>query len=175
MALNVLFGFIYLLALYWALLPLVGKNWAFIAFLIPFVDTNFLIAAPVDTGLDATQYIFIALALGTFWGFTSTRELKYYRATCFVCDCLLAQKLNALPVAIGFLGVLILVSFKQFLEYMRTGTIGRAAKSYVLIPAALFIVPLLYQLIRNVKRDPDTMIVYRYAGAGIPSPNGLTG
>ena len=146
LTLNTLFGFIYLLALYWALLPLIGKRWASVAFLVPFVDTNFLITAPVDAGIDLTQYIFIALALGTFFRFTSTHELKYYRATCFVCGCLLAQKLTAFPVAIGIFSVLLFVSFQKFLENMRTGAIRRAVKSYILIPAALFIIPLLFHI-----------------------------
>jgi hypothetical protein len=146
LALNVLFGFLYLLALYWALLPLVGKSWASIAFLVPFVDTNFLITAPVDAGIDLTQYAFIALALGTFFRFTSTYEMKHYSATCFLCGCLLAQKLTALPVAIGILVALILVSFKRFLENVRTGAAGRAIRSYILIPAALFIAPLVFQI-----------------------------
>ncbi len=146
LTINVLFGFLYLLALYWALLPLAGKIWASIAFLVPFVDTNFLITAPVDAGIDLTQYIFIALALGTFSRFTSTREMKHYSATFFMCGCILAQKLTALPVVIGILFVLILVSFKQFLENVRTGAVKRAVRSYILIPAVLFIAPLMFQI-----------------------------
>jgi hypothetical protein len=143
---NVLFGLIYLLALYWALLPLAGKIWSAVAFAIPFLDTNFLITVPVDAGIDLTQYIFIALALGACVRFVSEFKMKHYRLTWFLCGCLLAQKLTALPIAIGIMCVLIAISFSRFMESVRADSFRKAIKSYFLIPVALFIVPLLCQI-----------------------------
>jgi hypothetical protein len=146
LVLNVLFGLLYLLALYWALLPLAGKIWASAVLAIPFVDTNFLITVPVDTGITLTQYIFIALALGAFFRFASDPKLKYHRVAYFLCGCILAQKLTALPVVISIVFVLTVVAFNRFLEAVRVGTIRRAITSYFLIPAALFTAPLFLQI-----------------------------
>lgn len=146
LTLNAFLGFIYLLALYWALLPVVGKIWASIAFAAPFVDTNLLITVPVDAGIALTQYIFISLALGAFFRYISNPQVKYYRATFFLLGCLLAQKLTALPIAIGLMIVLAAFSLKHFLEAARARTIRQAIASYFVIPVTLFVIPLLFQL-----------------------------
>ena len=61
LALNVLFGLIYLLALYWALLPVIDKTWASLVFLLPLIDANYLLTVPLDDGIFIFQYIFIRI------------------------------------------------------------------------------------------------------------------
>lgn len=77
----------YLLALYWALIPAIGKNWACLAFTAPLFDTNFQLTAPMDTGPSLSQYIFISLALGSLFRYLSGARLTHYWLTWFFCGC----------------------------------------------------------------------------------------
>ncbi len=142
--LNVLFGLIYLMALYWALVPLVGSIWASAVLALPFLDTNFLITVPVDTGINLTQYILISLAAGALFRYMSDPQLRHMRAAYFLGGCVLFQKLTAFPIVIGLMVVLAALSLPRFLETVRTGGVRRAVVAYLLTPAALFITPLGY-------------------------------
>jgi len=144
--LNVLFGLIYLMALYWALVPLVGRIWASAVLALPFLDTNFLITVPVDTGISLIQYILISLTAGALFRYVSDPQLKHMWAAYFLGGCVLSQKLTALPIVIGLVIVLAAVSVRRFLETVRTGAVRRAVVSYLLTPVALFITPLVLHI-----------------------------
>ena len=165
---NVILGFLYLLALYWALVPLVGRIWASAAFAVPFVDTNFLITTPIDVGITITQYIFVSLALGAFFRYVSNPQLKYYRAACFLFGCVLAQKLTAFPIVIALMVVLTLVAFQHFMEAVRESKVWRAISSYFLVPAALFLAPLVFQIMYFVRHGFSDLKANTADGSWVP-------
>ncbi len=150
--LNALFGLLYLLALYWALRPLVGPGWAAAAFVVPFVDTNLLLTVPVDVGITLTQYIFISLSFGAFARYLRDPQPKHYRMIWFLGGCILAQKLTALPVVAGIMIATVAVSFRQFVAIVRAQGIPRAVGAWIGLPAALVAIPVLpdiYYFYRN--------------------------
>ena len=119
LAVNVLFAMVYLIALYWAILPIAGRKWAWLVFASPFVDTNFLITAPMDTGPSLFQYIFISLTLGVLFRYLSSSDMKYYRMIWFFTGCVLAQKLTSIPVVIAFIILTGILSFGRFRQVCR--------------------------------------------------------
>jgi hypothetical protein len=143
LALNVLFGLIYLLALYWALLPVVDKTWASLVFLLPLIDANYLLTVPLDDGIFVFQYIFISLTIGALFRYLANSQLKYYWMAWFFSGCILAQKLTSIPIVISFVIIIIILSFRQFFQL--AGTLGtkRAVTRFVAFSAAPFLVPLL--------------------------------
>jgi len=145
--LNVLFGMTYLLALYWALLPVVGKKWAWVVFMSPLLDTNFLLFAPMDYGPSLFQFIFISLALGALFRYLVNFELKYYRLVWFFIGCLLAQKLTAIPIAIGI--IVITMAFTIRFLWKSAGQIRwpSVIKCYGIIPSLLLLVPMVPHLL----------------------------
>ncbi len=146
LVLNVIFGFAYLLALYWALLPAAGGKWASLVFLIPLVDTNYLLTVPMDSGIFLFQYIFISLTIGAIFRYLSTSQLKYYWLAWFFNGCLLAQKLTAIPIVISIAGISGILSLRQFLRVARTESQARALTGFIAIPAAVFLIPLVPHL-----------------------------
>jgi hypothetical protein len=147
LALNVLFGLIYLLALYWALLPVIDKKWASLVFLLPLIDANYLLTVPLDDGIFVFQYIFISLTIGALFRYLANSQLKYYWIAWFFCGCTLAQKLTSIPIVISFAIILIILSGRQFFQL--AGVLGtkQAVKRLVAFAAALFLIPLLPHLI----------------------------
>lgn len=145
--LNVLFGMTYLLALYWALLPVVGKRWAWVVFMSPLLDTNFLLFAPMDYGPSLFQFVFISLALGALFRYLVNFELKYYRLVWFFTGCLLAQKLTAIPIAVAI--IFITMAFTIRFLWKSAGQIRWPSiiKSYGIIPSLLFLIPMVPHLI----------------------------
>jgi hypothetical protein len=143
LALNVLFGLIYLLALYWALLPVVDKTWVSLVFLLPFIDANYLLTVPLDDGIFVFQYIFISLAIGALFRYLRNYQLKYYWMAWFFSGCILAQKLTSIPIVISFAIIIIILSCRQFFQVAGALGIKRAVIRFVAFPAALFLVPLL--------------------------------
>jgi hypothetical protein len=150
-ALNVLFGLIYLLALYWALLPVVDKTWASLVFLLPFIDANYLITVPLDDGIFVFQYIFISLAIGALFRYLANSKLKYYWMAWFFTGCLLAQKLTSIPIVISFAIIIIILSCRQFFQVAGALGIKRAGTRFVAFSAVPFLVPLLPHLIYFLK------------------------
>jgi len=146
-ALNVLFGLIYLLALYWALLAVVDKTWASLVFLLPFIDANYLITVPLDDGIFVFQYIFISLAIGALFRYLVNSQLKYYWMAWFFSGCLLAQKLTSIPIVMSFAIIIAILSCRQFFQAAAALGIKRAVTRFVAFPTALFLVPLVPHLI----------------------------
>ncbi len=151
LALNVLFGLIYLLALYWALLPVVDKTWASLVFLLPLIDANYLLTVPLDDGIFVFQYIFISLAIGALFRYLRNYQLKYFWMAWFFSGCILAQKLTSIPIVISFAIIIIILSCRQFFQVAGSLGIKRAVIRFVAFPAALFLVPLLPHLIYFLK------------------------
>jgi hypothetical protein len=143
LALNVLFGLIYLLALYWALLPVVDKTWASLVFLLPFIDANYLLTVPLDDGIFVFQYIFISLAIGALFRYLRNYQLKYYWMAWFFSGCILAQKLTSIPIVMSFAIIIIMLSCRQFFQAAGALGIKRAVIRFVAFPAASFLGPLL--------------------------------
>ncbi len=147
LGLNVLFGTAYLLTVYWALLPAVGRKWALVVFALPFVDTNFLVAAPMDVGLFLFQCIFISLAIGALFRYVSSSRANYYCLTWFFIGCTLAHKLTSIPIAVAIAVALTALALQPFLREMRERNTFEAVKTYVAVPTIWFVVPLLPQLL----------------------------
>ena len=140
--LNVLYGMAYLLALYWALLPVVGKRWAWVVFLSPLLDTNFLLFAPMDYGPSLFQFIFISLALGALFRYVVNFELKHYRLVWFFTGCLLAQKLTAIPIAVAIIVITIAFAARSVWKSAGQIRLSSVIKSYGIIPSLLFLIPM---------------------------------
>jgi hypothetical protein len=143
LVLNILFGLIYLLALYWALLPVIDKKWASLVFLLPLIDGNYLLTVPLDNGIFVFQYIFISLTIGALFRYLASSRLRYYWMSWFFCGCLLAQKLTSIPIVISFAVVLIVLPCKRFFQL--AGALGtkRAVTRFLAFSAVPFLVPLL--------------------------------
>jgi hypothetical protein len=146
LTLNVLFGMIYLLALYWALLPVIGK-WAWVVFATPFLDTNFLLISPMDFGPSLFQFIFISLAMGALFRYLAYSAMEYYLLVWFFTGCILAQKLTAIPIAIGFIAITIAFSFRSLWKTACRFPLKTNAVSYGIVPALLFLVPMIPHLL----------------------------
>jgi hypothetical protein len=146
LSLNVLYGMIYLGALYWALIPLIGRRAACLVFAAPFFDTNFLLTAPMDTGPSIFQYIFISLAAGSLFRYMANSQLRYYGWTWLFSGCLLAQKLTAIPIVVSLIAFAVILAFGRFRAMSASGKAVQAIRSYLIIPAVLFMLPLLPHL-----------------------------
>jgi len=156
---NVLFSMVYLTALYWAILPVAGRKWAWLVFALPFVDTNFLLTAPMDTGPSLFQYIFISLALGVLFRYLSSSDTKYYRMIWFFSGCVLAQKLTAIPVVIGFMILTGILSARRFWQAASPHRFWPAVKSFYIIPSLYFLVPMIPHLFYFYKRGFSALYV----------------
>ena len=159
LTINVLFGMIYLLALYWALLPAIGR-WSWLVFASPFLDTNFLLVAPMDYGPSLFQYTFISLAMGALFRYLADSDMKYYRLIWFFTGCILAQKLTAIPIVISLIAITIVISCRAFWRTAVNHQLRAAAKSYVIIPSLLFLIPMIPHFLyfwRSGLRDLLTM------------------
>ncbi len=147
LVLNVLFGLLYLLALYWALLPSVGANWAQLVFLIPLVDANYVLTVPLDNGIFLTQCVFICLTLGALFRFYSDCRQEHLWMAWFFNGCLLAQKLTSIPIVLGIAAVTSGLSYRRFRRVAREQGVTRALTHFVALPAAAFVLPLIPHLI----------------------------
>jgi len=145
--LNVLYGMIYLLALYWALLPVVGKRWAWVVFMSPLLDTNFLLFAPMDYGPSLFQFIFISLALGALFRYLVKFELRYYRLVWFFTGCVLAQKLTAIPIAVAIILITMAFAIRFLWKSEDSIRLSSLIKSYGIIPSLLFLIPMIPHLL----------------------------
>jgi hypothetical protein len=159
LALNVLFSMLYLIALYWAISPVAGRKWAWLVFAAPFVDTNFLITAPMDAGPSLFQYIFISLTLGVLIRYLSSSDTKYYRMIWFFSGCVLAQKLTSIPVVIGFITLTVFLSSRRFRQAVDTQRIWPAIHSFYVIPGLYFLVPMIPHLFYFYKRGLSALHV----------------
>jgi hypothetical protein len=146
LSLNVIFAIIYLLALYWALLPAIGR-WAWVVFASPLLDTNFLLIAPMDFGPSLFQFISISLAMGALFRYLGDRDRAYYRLIWFFSGCVLAQKLTAVPVVLSLMAVAIAFSCKPFWKFVGGHRWPAAVKAYGIVPAILFLIPLVPHLL----------------------------
>jgi hypothetical protein len=173
LSLNVLFGMIYMLALYWALLPVAGR-WAWVVFATPFVDTNFLFNAPMDVGPSLLQFIFIGLAMGALVRYILNAQPKYYRMIWFFAGCTLAQKLTSFPIVIGCLAVALVLAGRQLWEAAKSRRVGRATLSWVIFPAILFLIPLLPHLIYFHKSGLTDLLTMTADSAHVPYFAGLS-
>lgn len=147
LTLNVFFSMIYLLALYWAVIPAIGRKWAWLVFVSPFFDTNFLLTGPMDMGPSLFQDIFISLTMGALFRNLSDFQWKYYWLTCFFSGCVLAQKLTSIPIVVSFIVITAVLSYPSLSGLAKSHGIKSALKSAVAIPALLFFLPLLPHLI----------------------------
>jgi hypothetical protein len=168
LAVNVLFSMVYLIALYWAILPVAGRKWAWLVFASPFVDTNFLLTAPMDTGPSLFQYVFISLALGTLFRFVSTSDMKWYRMTLFFSGCILAQKLTSIPVVIGFILLIGILSFRRFCQTLGGRQTWLAFSDFYVLPGLYFLVPMIPHLFYFYKRGFSAL--YLATADGIRGP-----
>ncbi|HXT70247.1 MAG TPA: hypothetical protein VN700_10860 [Vicinamibacterales bacterium] len=145
--LNAVYAFAYLLALSWALVPAVGRRLAWLAFVVPFVDTNLLVTMPHEPGPSLTQYIFGALSIGALLRYVATGSTRHLLLTAFFEGALLAQKLTAIPLVIGFVVVTTLVS----LPGLRRARLERGAADAIsmrlILPVFVFLVPLFPHLL----------------------------
>ena len=142
-SLNVAFAMLYLLAIYWALLPAIGKKWAWVAFVVPLVDTNFLVTVPMDMGPTLFQNIFVSLILGALFRYVCHHELKHYRRIWFFNGCLLAQKLTAIPIVISFAVLTICLALRYHRALIFSKPLKGAVLRLVLAPAVLFLIPMI--------------------------------
>ncbi len=172
--LNVVFGFAYLIALYWALLPPLGRRWASLVFLLPLFDANYMLTVPLDNGIFLTQYIFISLTIGALLRFLSNPLLKYFWMAWFFSGCLLAQKLTAIPIVISFVVMLCILSSRCFLQTVRTESMKRAATRFLLIPAVLFLIPMIPQLCYFAKAGFERLFETTSEGRWHPYFRGLS-
>jgi hypothetical protein len=146
LSLNVSFAIVYMLALYWALLPVIGR-WAWIVFASPCLDTNFLLIAPMDFGPSIFQYIFISLAMGALFRHLANSSMTYYRLIWFFAGCILAQKLTAIPVVLSVMAITLGFSCSSFWKSVGKHQLQAAAISYGIIPALLFLIPMVPHLL----------------------------
>lgn len=151
LTLNVLFSMSYLAALYWALFPAAGKYWALLVFAAPFVDANFLLVAPTDTGPFLFQCIFISLASGSLFRYISRWQRKHLWAAWFFAGCTLAQKLTSIPIVITLSLFLAAISLRPLLQTAKAEKIGTALRAFILVPAALFVIPMVPHCIYFLK------------------------
>lgn len=174
LVLNVLFGLIYLLALYWALLPVAGRICASLVFLIPLVDANYLLTVPLDEGIFLTQYIFISLAAGAWFRYLSNSRLKYYWMTWFFAGCLLAQKLTSIPIVLSFAIIISIMPLARFVQLVRSGRKNEAITRFLVMPAASFLVPMLPQSIYFLKSGFADLFASTADGRRVPYFSGLS-
>jgi hypothetical protein len=174
LALNVLFGFAYLLALYWALLPAVGRAWASLVFLIPLIDTNYLITTPLDDGIFLVQYIFISLSMGALLRYLSSNRLKYYYLAWLFNGLLLAQKLTAIPIVASLAATAGVLSCREFLRTARARQWSRAVTRFLVIPAALFLVPMVPQIAYFIKSGFGPLHAMTADASKLPYLTGLS-
>jgi hypothetical protein len=146
LTLNVAFSILHLAALYWALIPAVGKKWACLVFAAPLMDTNFLLTAPMDAGPNLFQYLFLNLALGATLRYLAGSQPRHYWLAGFFSGCVLAQKLTSAPLVLGFAVILLLLAARDFRTRMRTHGAGSALVIFLAIPAAAFLIPLIPHL-----------------------------
>jgi hypothetical protein len=146
LTLNVLFALVYMLALYWALLPVIGR-WAWVVFAWPCLDTNFLLFAPMDFGPSLFQCIFISLAMGALFRYLVDRDMAYYRLIWFFTGCTLAQKLTALPVVISLMSITIAFAGRSFWKSIDRHRWRRTLMSYAITPALMFLIPMIPHLV----------------------------
>lgn len=95
---NFVLSVIYILCLYWAIKIIIGNNWAILVFLIPILDTKFLLYSPYDFGPFLAQLIFISLSLGGIFRYLKTRNIKWWYFSNFMIGAILAQKLTSFPL-----------------------------------------------------------------------------
>jgi len=95
--LNTVLALIYLLAMYWVLKLLVGESWAPLVFLIPLLDTKFLLYAPFDYGPFLGQLIFISLSIGGILRYIKYKKIKWWYFSNLMIGAILAQKLTSFP------------------------------------------------------------------------------
>ena len=159
---------IYLLALYWALLPVIGKKWSWIVFLSPLLDTNFLLYAPMDYGPSLFQFFFISLALGALFRYLVDFDLKYYRLVWFFTGCLLAQKLTALPVALAIIFITAAFALRFLWKSGGQFRLAPVIVPYGIIPATLFLTPLAPHLLYFYLAGLDNLFTMTESGDRVP-------
>jgi hypothetical protein len=144
--LNAFYAMAYLAAMYWALIPAVGRSWAWVVFLIPLADANFLVTVPIDMGPTIFQNIFIALTLGAIFRYVENRDGKSYRRIWLFSGCLLAQKLTAIPITIA-LGIFAAILAVRYQHSWILSEKPKALRQLLLVPAVLFVIPMIPHLI----------------------------
>ncbi len=142
-SMNVLFSMTFLVLLYWALLPATGRLWASLVFATPFVDANFLLTGPMDTGPFLFQSMFISLAMGTLFRYMADRRRKHLWLTWLFAGGILAQKLTSIPIVLGFVILLGVLSYGRMRDMARLRGVRSAAVEHIGIPSALFLAPLI--------------------------------
>ncbi|MFH2001766.1 MAG: hypothetical protein ABIK28_18925 [Planctomycetota bacterium] len=99
---NLLLAFIYLSSLCWALSATVPRLAARSIFLLPLLDTNFLMYVPIDQGPFLLQSLFIAVAIGAFLRAVKYRERRWMVLVLLMMSATLSDKITSIPCVAVF-------------------------------------------------------------------------
>ena len=140
---NVVIAILYLFAFYWALRGLLKKKYAMLVFLIPFLDSNFLLTAPLDYGSFLFQTISIVLGFGCIFRLVILKNIRYFWLFSLLIGCLLAKQLTSIPIVLSMPIFTFLFASPIFCKFLKDNGRISFTINILLIPFLFFLLPLI--------------------------------
>lgn len=157
--LNVFLSMLYLFSLWWALSAAVPRHFSLMVFLVPMLDPNFLVYAPMDYGPFLMQAIATAMAVGCLGRYITTSDRAYVFLSFLAAGMILAQKLTALPILISYLAALTVFAYPTLVYFNR---------KQILLMMILFTVPLIPHLVYFGKSGVTDLITMTRPDRNLP-------